>query len=46
MRTQAAALLAALAFTMPAMAQTQGQPAKEEKQTQKMWKIEATGLGG
>ena len=47
MRIKASALLVAAAFALPALAQTEAQPApKTDAATQKMWKIETSGLGG
>lgn len=46
MRIKNGALLAALAFALPAVAQTEGQESKEKKNVEKLWKIEATGLSG
>ena len=40
------ALLAALAFAIPAIAQTEGQDKKAPAKTQKLWKIECSGIGG
>ena len=45
MRTQARTLLAALAFALPTLAQTQAVAAKPEG-TEKLWKIEVTGISG
>lgn len=45
MRTQAGMLLAALAFAVPALAQTQAPEAPAAK-TEKLMKIETSGLGG
>ena len=47
MRIKASALLAAVAFALPALAQTEAQPApKVDSNTQKLWKIEASGING
>jgi hypothetical protein len=46
MRIQASALLAAFAFALPAVAQTEAQPAKATEPTEKLWKIETTGITG
>jgi hypothetical protein len=43
---QASVLLGALAFAVPALAQTEAQPKPPAAATEKLWKIEATGLGG
>lgn len=46
MRIQSGMLLAALVFALPAAAQkTEGQEAKPAE-TEKLWKIEASGIGG
>jgi hypothetical protein len=39
-------LLAAFAFALPALAQTQAQPAKPTEPSDKLWKIEAAGISG
>jgi hypothetical protein len=44
MRIQAALLLAAFAFSLPA--QTDAQPAKKDGATEKLWKIETNGISG
>ena len=46
MRIQAGALLAAFAFAVTATAQTESRPAPASEPTEKLWKIEATGIGG
>ncbi len=46
MRIKNGALLAALAFALPAVAQTEGQETKAQKATEKLWKIEAAGISG
>jgi hypothetical protein len=47
MRIKASALLVAAAFALPALAQTEAQPAaKADANTQKLWKIETSGIGG
>lgn len=46
MRITAGMLIAALAFALPAAAQTQAQPAKADVPSSKLWKIEASGIGG
>ena len=46
MRTQAYSLLAALAFAVPSFAQTEGQDAKPASNTEKLWKIEVSGISG
>jgi len=45
MRIKNGALLAALAFALPVVAQTEGQEAKD-KNVEKLWKIEAAGISG
>ncbi|MFO1077892.1 MAG: hypothetical protein U1E73_09230 [Planctomycetota bacterium] len=47
MRTPAHRVLAALAFALPLVAQeTRGVEAKPAVETQKLWKIECSGIGG
>lgn len=46
MRMQARTLLAALAFALPTLAQTQATERKEAGPSEKLWKIEASGIGG
>lgn len=46
MKQQAFAMLAALAFAVPAFAQTKGQEAKPSVKTEKLWKIECSGISG
>lgn len=46
MRIKASVLLAAFAFAATAMAQTEAQPAKATEPTEKLWKIEASGISG
>lgn len=46
MRITAGAMLAALAFALPAVAQTQGTDTAPKKDVEKLWRIEATGIGG
>ena len=47
MRIKASALLATLAFALPALAQTEAQPApKVDGKVEKLWKIETTGING
>ena len=47
MRIKANALLATLAFALPAMAQTVAEPAaKADGKVEKLWKIEASGISG
>lgn len=45
MRIKASALLVAAAFALPALAQTEAAP-RADANTQKLWKIEASGIGG
>lgn len=46
MRIKASVLLAVFAFAATAMAQTEAQPAKATEPTEKLWKIEASGISG
>jgi hypothetical protein len=46
MRITAGALIAAIAFALPAAAQTEAQPAKATGPVEKLWKIEASGISG
>lgn len=46
MRIKASTLLAALAFAIPALAQTKGTEEKAKVETEKLWKIECSGVGG
>lgn len=46
MRITAGKLLAALAFALPAMAQTESQPIKATAAVDKLWKIETSGISG
>ncbi len=46
MRTKANALLVVFAFALPAAAQTVAQLAKADVKSEKLWKIEASGIGG
>jgi len=39
-------MLAAFAFAIPAMAQTEGQDGKEKKNVEKLWRIECAGISG
>jgi len=45
MRTHKYALFAAMAFALPAFAQTKGQEAKATN-TETLWKVEVSGIGG
>ncbi len=46
MRTKTSALLSVFAFGLPLLAQTEGQVPKPKADVEKLWRIEATGLGG
>ena len=46
MRIQAGVLLAAFAFALPLSAQTESREAPPTEPTEKLWKIEATGISG
>jgi hypothetical protein len=46
MRITAGVLLAAFAFALPLSAQTESQPAKDATPTEKLWKIETSGING
>ena len=46
MRLTASAMLAVLALTMPALAQTKGQEVKAKGNTEKLWRIEVSGISG
>ena len=46
MKTPACNLLVSLAFALPAVAQTTMAPARPSSDTEKLWKIEATGISG
>jgi hypothetical protein len=46
MRITAGVLLTAFAFALPALAQTESQPAKADVAVDKLWKIEAAGISG
>lgn len=46
MRLTASALLAAFAFAAPAICQTEGQEAKPKVETEKLWRIECSGISG
>lgn len=46
MRITAGAMLAALAFAVPALAQTEVQKAAPKGDVEKLWRIEATGISG
>lgn len=39
-------VLAAIAFALPTFAQTNGQDAAVAKDTEKLWRIECSGIGG
>ncbi|MEO6596829.1 MAG: hypothetical protein ABIP94_18955 [Planctomycetota bacterium] len=46
MRIKSGVLLTALAFALPAAAQTDGTPAKPAGDVEKLWKIETAGISG
>lgn len=46
MRLTASAMLAVFALAMPAMAQTKGQEVKAQANTEKLWRVEVSGIGG
>lgn len=46
MRWTASAMLAMLVLTVPALAQKKGQDAKPKTNLEKLWRIEASGIGG
>ncbi len=46
MRLTASAMLAVLALAIPAVAQTKGQQVKPKVDTDKLWRIEASGISG
>lgn len=46
MRIKAGALLAAFAFAVPALAQTKAAETKADAKTEKLWKIEVSGISG
>jgi len=46
MRIQSGVLLASLALAFSAPAQTEGQEGKTAGDVEKLWKIEASGIGG
>lgn len=46
MRIQTGVLLASLAFAFAAPAQTEGTEGKTTGEVDKLWKIEASGIGG
>ncbi len=46
MRIKAGMLLAAFALAVPLAAQTAAQPAKPSEATEKLFKLEVSGLGG
>lgn len=46
MRLTASAMLAVFALAVPAMAQTKGQVVKPKGNTEKLWRIEASGISG
>lgn len=46
MRLTASAMLAVFALAIPAMAQTKGQDVKPKANSEKLWRIEASGISG
>ncbi len=46
MKTQALAVLAAIAFAAPTFAQTKGQEVEAKSNTETLWKLECSGIGG
>ena len=46
MRLTASAMLAVFALAIPAMAQTKGQDVKQKANSEKLWRIEASGISG
>lgn len=46
MRLTAAATLLGLAFAAPAFAQTEAEKVEPKKETEKLWRIECTGISG
>ena len=46
MRLTASALLAVCAMAVPAMAQTKGQQPEAKANTEKLWRIECSGISG
>lgn len=46
MHKHAGMLLATIAFAIPAVAQTKAAEVKAEVKTEKLWKIEVTGISG
>ena len=46
MRLTASAMLLACAFAVPALAQTKGQQLDTKANTEKLWRIECSGISG
>ncbi|MFK7740067.1 MAG: hypothetical protein AB8H80_07055 [Planctomycetota bacterium] len=46
MRLIASAMLAVFAVVTPALAQTKGQDVKPQTKTEKLWRIECSGISG
>ena len=46
MRLTASALLAVFALAVPAVAQTKGQEVEAKANTEKLWRIECSGISG
>jgi hypothetical protein len=46
MRLTASAVLAVCALAVPAVAQTKGQPVEAKANTEKLWRIECSGISG
>lgn len=46
MRLTASALLAVFALAIPAVGQTKADKVKPKANTEKLWRIEASGIGG
>jgi len=46
MRRNVTAMLAAFALSVPALAQTKGQEAETKANTEKLWRIECSGISG
>lgn len=46
MRLTASAMLAVFALAVPAVAQTKGQQTKPKVDTEKLWRIECSGISG
>ena len=46
MRRNVTAMLAAFALSVPALAQTKGQEVETKANTEKLWRIECSGISG